>query len=86
MTPIAPEHRQESIDELQDLIAMLQASEVITYQDLSQRLLALNHMIQFWQPEDGVHVKDAIAAIELAEATINQFIFGDSQGDTRANR
>lgn len=52
MTPIHPDHRQEAIAELEDLARMLRTSEVITYEDLDQRLDQLCRMVATWLPDD----------------------------------
>jgi|GEM_PF-3954031 len=51
MTPIHPDHRSEIVEELEDLARMLRTSEVITYEDLSQRLSQVIYLVQLWQPE-----------------------------------
>lgn len=75
MTPIHPEHRQEAIDELTDLLAMLQTSEILTYEDLDQRVSQLRLQIQIWRPDD-TSLADAIAAIDAAQSAIKAHILG----------
>ena len=73
MTPIHPDHRQEAIDEMTDLIQMLQTSEVLTYEDLDQRLTALAAMVEVWQPTD--ELQRTVTAIAIAQSAIKSYVW-----------
>lgn len=80
MTPIHPDHRQEVIDEMTDLIQMLQTSEVLTYEDLDQRLSTLTAMVEVWRPTDDL--RQTVEAIAVAQSAIKNYVWRHGTNDT----